>query len=83
MKKYKVLKSDSAESFETDLNQMAKKGWKVVSSNLSYSSSSPAEAIYFALLVTNDTDQVLKELMAENTDALNNPENIGLSPSDN
>ncbi|MGV3585727.1 MAG: hypothetical protein ACO1OF_01895 [Adhaeribacter sp.] len=82
MKKYKVLTTDSAEAFEIDLNQLAKQGWKVVSANLAQNGSSTLP-VYFALLVSNGTDLVLKELMEENTDELNNPENIGLSPSAN
>lgn len=83
MKKYKVLKSESAEAFETDLNQMARNGWKVVSSNLSLSTTGSDVPVFFALLENKDTDSVLKELMAENTDSLTNTENIDLSPSDN
>ena len=83
MKKYKVIKADSAEAFEIDLNQLSKNGWKVISSNLSHSTTGTGEPVYFALLVNNDTDDVLKELMAENNEELTNPENIGLSPSDN
>ncbi|GEO06499.1 hypothetical protein AAE02nite_41630 [Adhaeribacter aerolatus] len=82
MKKYKVLTTDSAESFEIDLNQLAKQGWKVVSANLTNNGADNLP-LFFALLVTNGTDLVLKELLEENIDELNNPENIGLSPSDN
>ncbi len=82
MKKYKVLTTDSAEAFEIDLNQLAKQGWKVVSANLSHNGSDNLP-LFFALLVANGTDLVLKELLEENTDELNNPENIGLTPSDN
>lgn len=82
MKKYKVLTTQSAESFEIDLNQTAKQGWKVVAANLSQNGPDNLP-VFFALLVTNSTDEVLKELLAENTDELNNPENIGLAPSAN
>ena len=82
MKKYRVLTTESAEAFEIDLNHLAKQGWKVVSANLAGNGSNNLPQ-FFALLVTNGTDMVLKELMEENTDELNNPENIGLAPSDN
>lgn len=82
MKKYKVLTTNSAEAFEIDLNQSAKQGWKVVSANIAQNAADNLP-IFFALLVTNGTDLVLKELLEENTDEINNPENIGLMPSDN
>ena len=83
MKKYKVVKVESAEAFEIALNELAQEGWKVVNANLAYEGSVNSIAIFFALLVTNDTDTALKELMEENTDELNNMDSIGLSPSAN
>jgi len=83
MKKYKVVKVDSAEAFEIALNELAQEGWKVVNANLTYQGLDKTAAIFFALLVNNDTDTALKELMEENTDELNNMDSIGLSPSAN
>jgi len=83
MKKYKVVKVSSAESFETSLNELAREGWKVVNANLAYQGLESDDATFFALLVNNDTDIALKELMEENVDELNNIENLGLTPSDN
>ncbi len=80
MKKYKVLKTSSAESFETELNSLAKAGWKVISANLAQQGLESDEAIFFALLVINDVDVELKQLMEENVDEL---EDIDLNPSDN
>lgn len=83
MKNYKVIKLNSAEAFEISLNELAQEGWKVVNANLAYDGSGSNEAVFFALLVNNDTDTALKELMEENTDELNNMDSMGLSPSDN
>lgn len=83
MKKYKVVKVDSAEAFEINLNELAQDGWKVVNANLAYEGTEKSVAIFFALLVNNDTDTALKELLEENTDELNNMDSIGLSPSAN
>ncbi len=80
MKKYKVLKTNSAESFENGLNSLAKAGWKVISANLTQQGLESDEAIFFALLVINDVDVELKQLMEENVDEL---EDIDLNPSDN
>jgi hypothetical protein len=80
MKKYKVLKVDSAEAFEIELNKLAQSGWKVISANLAHPSLENDEVTYFALLVMNDVDVELKQLMEENIDEL---DNIDLSPSDN
>jgi hypothetical protein len=83
MKKYKVVKVVSAEAFEISLNELAQEGWKVVNANLTFAGSDKTEPVFFALLVSNDTDTALKELMEENADELNNMDSIGLSPSDN
>ncbi|QNF33753.1 hypothetical protein HUW51_13865 [Adhaeribacter swui] len=80
MKKYKAVKSISAESFETELNTLAKAGWKVISANLTQAGVKGDEAIFFALLVMNDVDVELKQLLEENVDEL---EDIDLNPSDN
>jgi hypothetical protein len=80
MKKYKVVKLDSAEAFEIALNGLANEGWKVISANMAYSDPQNNEVTYFALLVMNDIDVELKQLMEENTNAL---EDIDLNPSPN
>ena len=80
MKKYKVVKTISAEAFENELNVLAKEGWKVISANLAQPSLDNEDTIFFALLVINDVDVELKQLLEENVDEL---ENIDLNPSDN
>ncbi|PSR53088.1 hypothetical protein AHMF7605_05885 [Adhaeribacter arboris] len=80
MKKYKVLRSISAEAFENELNSLAKAGWKVISANLAQQGLESDEAIFFALLVINDVDVELKQMLEENVNEL---EDIDLNPSDN
>ncbi|QMU29137.1 hypothetical protein [Adhaeribacter radiodurans] len=80
MKKYKVVKSISAEAFEIELNSLAKAGWKVISANLAQQNGLSEEAIFFALLVINDVDIELKQMLEENVNEL---EDIDLNPSDN
>ncbi len=80
MKKYKVLKVDSAEAFETGLNSLAQAGWKVIAANIAHPRPENDEITYFALLVMNDVDVELKQLMEENIEELNN---LDLNPSDN
>ncbi|WP_026462163.1 hypothetical protein [Adhaeribacter aquaticus] len=80
MKKYKVVKLQSAESFETSLNELAQAGWKVVSSNMAYPNIGSDEAVYFALLENTSIEDELKQMLEENNEGL---ENVNLSPSAN
>ncbi|MDQ4141545.1 MAG: hypothetical protein M3142_13630 [Bacteroidota bacterium] len=80
MKKYKVVKTISAEAFEIELNSLAKAGWKVISANLAQQSAIGEEAVFFALLVINDVEVELKHMLEENVNEL---EDIDLNPSDN
>ncbi|MFT2007341.1 hypothetical protein ACMA1I_01575 [Pontibacter sp. 13R65] len=80
MKTYKVLKTADAEAFETNLNELAKVGWKVVNANLAFAGDADNTTIYFALLENAPIDDELKQLIEENTDEI---ESLGLSPSAN
>ena len=80
MKTYKVVKVNDAEAFESNLNELAQAGWKVVNANLTYSADKENLPTYFALLENTPIEDELKQMMEENSDEL---DNIDLSPSAN
>ncbi|WP_187264246.1 hypothetical protein [Pontibacter beigongshangensis] len=80
MKTYKVVKVNDAESFESNLNDLAQAGWKVVNANLAFAGGTDETPTYFALLENKSIEDELKQMMEENSDEL---DNIDLSPSAN
>jgi hypothetical protein len=80
MKKYKVIQATDAASFEADINELAKAGWKVISANVANLGLKSDEARFFALMENHTIEDEIKLLLEEEATDI---DNINLSPSEN